>query len=144
MLSRRTHALGLVVGVVAVAAALSVPAPAQAAIPIPGLPNPFDLGLPGPTDLIGKAFEFFFKTFFGIDAKVTQRTVEWLLAAPVYTDTRAYGDLNQLRSHIDAAAWALFALVFTISAVRYYASGFTSAGSYEAVEALARGGVAAG
>ena len=52
----------------------------------PGIPNPFDLGLPSPTDLIGKVFEFFFKTFFGIQAKVTQRTVEWLLAAPVYTD----------------------------------------------------------
>jgi hypothetical protein len=150
MLSRRTQALGVVVGVVAVAvaAALSAPAPAQAAIPIPGIPvgipNPFDLGLPGPTDLIGKVFEFFFKTFFGIDAKVTQRTVEWLLAAPIYTDTRAYADLNQLRSDIDAAAWALFALVFAVSAVRYYASGFTSAGSYEAVESLVRGGVAAG
>jgi hypothetical protein len=149
MRSRRTQALGLVVAAVAVAAALSAPAPAQAAIPIPGIPpvgipNPFDLGLPGPTDLIGKVFEFFFKTFFGIEAKVTQRTVEWLLAAPVYTDTRAYADLNQLRSNIDAAAWALFALVFTVAAVRYYASGFTSAGSYEAVESLARGGVAAG
>lgn len=148
MLSRRTQTLGLVVVVVAIAAALSAPAPAQAGIPIPGIPvgipNPFDLGLPGPTDLIGKVFEFVFKTFFGIDAKVTQRTVEWLLAAPVYTDTRAYGELNQLRSHIDAAAWALFALVFTVSAVRYYASGFTSAGSYEAFEALARGGAAAG
>ena len=38
--------------------------------------------------LIGEVFEFFFKTFFGIQAKVTQRTVEWLLAAPVYTDSR--------------------------------------------------------
>ena len=26
------------------------------------------------------------------------------------------------------AAWALFTLVFTVSAVRYYASGFTSGG----------------
>ena len=109
-----------------------------------GLPNPFDLGLPNPTDLIGKVFEFFFKTFFGIQAKVTQRTVEWLLAAPVYTDQAAYGDLNQLRANIEVAAWALFALVFTVSAVRYYASGFTSAGSYEAVESLSRGGLAAG
>ena len=110
-----------------------------------GIPNPFDLsGLPSPTDLIGKVFEFFFKTFFGIEAKVTQRTVEWLLAAPVYTDQAAYADLNELRANIEVAAWALFTLVFTVSAVRYYASGFTSAGSYEAVESLARGGVAAG
>ena len=85
--------------------ALVSPPAAQAAIHIPGvpvgIPNPLDLGLPGPTDLIGKVFEFFFKTFFGIQAKVTQRTVEWLLAAPVYTDQSAYGDLNQLRANID-------------------------------------------
>ena len=117
---------------------------AQIGLPLPPIPNPFDLGLPSPTDLIGKVFEFFFKTFFGIQAKVTQRAVEWLLAAPVYTDSRAYGDLNQLRSNIEVAGWALFTLVFTVSAVRYYASGLTSAGSYEAVEALTRGGVAAG
>src|SRR5215204_3813097 len=108
------------------------------------IPNPFDLGLPGPADLIGEVFEFFFETFFGIEARVTQRTLEWLLAAPVYTDRGAYGDLNALRANIEVAAWALLTLVFTVSAVRYYASGFTSAGSYEAVEALARGGVAAG
>ena len=147
MPSRRRQLFAAIV-VAAGAAAIASPATAQAAVHIPGagigIPNPFDLGLPGPTDLIGKVFEFFFKTFFGIEATVTQRTVEWLLAAPVYSDTRAYADLNQLRSDIDAAAWALFALVFTVSAIRYYASGFTSAGSYEAVESLARGGVAAG
>ena len=135
------------VAVLAVSALVSPPA-AQAAIHIPGvpvdIPNPLDLGLPGPTDLIGKLFEFFFKTFFGIQAKVTQQTVEWLLAAPVYTDQSAYGDLNQLRANIEIAAWALFTLVFTVSAVRYYASGFTSAGSYEAVESLARGGAGRG
>src|SRR4051812_5002146 len=142
--ARRAH-LAIVFGAaMAVVAALAAPAPAEAAIHVPGIPNPFDLGLPSPTDLIGKVFEFFFKTFFGIEAKITQRTAEWLLAVPVYTDTSAYADLNQLRSNIDAAAWALFALVFTVSAVRYYASGFTSAGSYEAVESLARGGMAAG
>lgn len=126
------------------AGALMAPEPAQAQIPLPGLPNPFDLGLPDPGDLIGKVFEFFFKTFFGLESKVTRRGVEWLLAAPVYTDTGAYGDLNRLRGNIEVAAWALFTLVFTVSAVRYYASGFTSAGSYEAVEALTRGGIAAG
>src|SRR3954453_5946517 len=97
-----------ILALVAPGVARAVPAPAQAAI---HLPNPLDIGLPGPTDAIGKVFEFFFKTFFGIEAKVTQRTVEWLLAAPVYTDAGAYGDLNQLRSNIDAAAWGLFALV---------------------------------
>src|SRR5829696_6195851 len=147
MRARATTALliAALAGAIVAADALVVPARAEAqAIPLPGIPNPFDLGLPSPTDLIGEVFEFFFETFFGIEAKVTQRTVEWLLAAPVYTDTRAYGDLNELRANIDVAAWALLTLVFTVSAVRYYASGFTSAGSYEAVEALARGGVAAG
>ena len=142
-------AVALLVAVVG-AGQLASPPDAQATINLPGIPvgipDPLDLlpGLPGPTDLIGKVFEFFFKTFFGIEAKVTQRTVDWLLAAPVYTDQSTYGDLNQLRGNIDVAAWALFTLVFTVSAVRYYASGFTSAGSYEAVEALTRGGVAAG
>src|SRR4051812_3637183 len=142
--ARRAHLAIVLAAAVVVGAALAAPAPAQAAIHVPGVPNPFDLGLPSPTDLIDKVFESFFKTFFGIEAKITQRTAEWLLAAPVYTDTSAYADLNQLRSNIDVAAWALFALVFTVSAVRYYASGFTSAGSYEAVESLARGGLAAG
>jgi hypothetical protein len=150
MRARRTRALvgtALLVAVVGAVCLAAAPA-AQAAIHVPavavGIPTPFDLGLPSPTDLIGKVFEFFFKTFFGIQAKVTQRTVEWLLAAPVYTDQAAYGDLNELRANIDVAAWALFALVFTVSAVRYYASGLTSAGSYEAVESLTRGGLAAG
>ena len=142
MRAGRTPAvLGVLGGVVATV--LVSPPPANAAV-LPGIPNPFDLGLPSPTDLIGDVFEFFFKTFFGIQAKVTRRAVEWLLAAPVYTDESAYRDLNELRSNIEVAAWALLTLVFTISAVRYYASGLTSAGSYEAVEAVTRGGVAAG
>jgi hypothetical protein len=127
---------------------LAAPSNAQAAIHLPGvpvgIPTPFDVGIPGPSDLIGKVFEFFFKTFFGIQAKVTRSTVDWMLAAPVYTDQSAYADLNTLRVNIEVAAWALFTLVFTVSAVRYYASGFTSSGSYEAVEAVARGGIAAG
>lgn len=125
--------------------ALAVPASAEAAVLHA---TPLGLSLPSigldPTNLIGKVFEFFFKTFFGLQAKVTQEAVDWLIAAPIYTDTSAYGDLNALRANVDVAAWALFTLVFTVSAVRYYASGFTSAGSYEAVESLTRGGIAAG
>jgi hypothetical protein len=148
MRAGRTRAVLIALALCGVLATVLVSAPPANADVLPGIPigipNPFDLGLPSPTDLIGNVFEFFFKTFFGIQAKVTQRTVEWLLAAPVYTDQSAYRDLNELRSSIDVAAWALFTLVVTISAVRYYASGFTSAGSYEAVEAVTRGGVAAG
>jgi hypothetical protein len=146
----RAFRAGAILAGLIVASTLAAPPVAHAAGHVPGLaaaiPNPLDLlpGLPSPTDLVGKVFGFFLKTFFGIEAKVTQRTVEWLLAAPVYTDQSAYGDLNQLRSNVEVAAWALFTLVFTVSAVRYYASGFTSAGSYEAVEALTRGGIAAG
>ena len=114
---RRPVIAAALVAVLAVSALVSPPA-AQAAIHIPGvpvgIPNPLDLGLPGPTDLIGQFFDFFFKTFFGIQAKVTQRTVEWLLAAPVYTDESAYGALNHFRANIEMAAWALFALVFAI------------------------------
>ena len=122
------------------ATALVAPAPAHAI----AIPNPLDLGLPDPGDLVGKVFEFFFSTFFGIETTVTQDAVHWLLAAPVYTDTSAYADLNELRASIEVAAWALLTLVFRVAAVRYYASGFTSAGSYEAVEALVRGALAAG
>ena len=112
---RRPVTAVALVAVLAVSALVSPPA-AQAAIHVPGvpvdIPNPLDLGLPGPTDLIGKLFEFFFKTFFGIQAKVTQRTVEWLLAAPVYTDESAYGDLNQLaREHRDRGVGAVHARV---------------------------------
>ena len=87
-------------------AALASPAPAQAAIASPALPGSGSRtrstsGCPSPTDLIGKVFEFFFKTFFGIEARVTRRVVEWLLATPVYTDARAYAELNQLRAYID-------------------------------------------
>jgi len=128
---------------------IALPSDAQAGVDLTpglglGLPNPLDLGIPSPTDLVGKVFEFFFETFFGIEAKVTRRAVAWLLATPVYTDRGQFGELNELRSYMTVAAWALFTLVFTVSAVRYYASGLTSGGSYEAVEALTRGGMAAG
>jgi hypothetical protein len=147
--SRRCLAVAALLVAVLVCGSLAAPAPAHAAVAVPAaaiaIPNPLDLlGVPGPADLVGKVFEFFFETFFGIQVTVTQRTVQWLLAAPVYSDQSAYADLNRLRGDIEVAAWALFALVFTVSAVRYYASGFTSTGSYEAVEALTRGAIAAG
>jgi hypothetical protein len=138
------------VAALVLSAALVAPDRAHAAIRPPtaatliGIPNPFDLGLPGPSDLIAGVFKYVFRTFFGLEAKVTQHAVTWLLATPDYSDAGAYAQLNQFRSDLDAAAWALLALVFTVAAVRYYASGFTSAGSYEAIEALTRAGAAAG
>ena len=145
---RRRDLLGLaaLIALGSLVAALASPPDAQAGIDLtPGfsVPNPFDV-LPSPGDLVGEVFKFFFKTFFGIEAKVTRRAVEWLIAAPVYTDTGDYAELNRLRAYMTIAGWALFTLVLTVSGVRYYASGFTSGGSYEAVEALARGGIAAG
>jgi hypothetical protein len=147
MQRRPKRSTGIAVGLALTLAVLALAAPAdagaQTALAGISVPNPLDL-LPDPTDLTAKVFEFFFKTFFGIDARVTRRVVEWLLATPVYTDSRSYAELNQLRAYITVAAWALLTLVFTVSGVRYYASGFTSGGSYEALEALMRGGLAAG
>jgi hypothetical protein len=133
-------------GVALAAVQLAAPSQAQAQIdlPLPGLPSPVDVGLPGPGDVVEGIFEFFFKTFFGVGAKVTRSVVIWLLATPVYSDAGAYRELNELRSYITVAGWALLTLVFTVAAVRYYASGFTAGGSYEAVEVLTRGGLAAG
>ena len=65
-----------------------------------GLPNPLDLGIPDAGELVGKVFEFFFETFFGIEAKVTRRAVAWLLATPVYTDRGQFDELNALRSYL--------------------------------------------
>ena len=145
---RRTRLVAVAAGIalVVVLAALSSPPEAQAGVDLtPGfsIPNPLD-ALPSPGDLVGKVFEFFFKTFFGLEAKVTRRAVEWLIATPIYTDSRDYAELNQLRAYMTVAGWGLFTLVLTVSGVRYYASGFTSGGSFEAVESLARGGMAAG
>ena len=147
MAGRRHTLVVTAVAAVGISAALMSSTPdAQAQIDLtPGfsIPNPLD-ALPSPGELVGGVFEFFFKTFFGIEAKVTRRAVQWLIATPVYTDAGDYGELNQLRSYMTVAGWALFTLVLTVSGVRYYASGFTSGGSYEAIEALARGGLAAG
>jgi hypothetical protein len=148
-MGRRTRVLGavaVVAGLVILGTMLVSPSEAQAVDLTPGfsLPGLPDIGLPGPSDLVQKVFEYFFKTFFGIEAKVTRRVVDWLIATPIYTDRGQYGQLNDLRSYVSVGGWALFTLVFTVSAVRYYASGFTSGGSYEAVEALTRAGMAAG
>jgi hypothetical protein len=143
-----TRIVAVATAILAVSAIVGavVPSDAQAIDLTPdiGIPNPFDVGLPGPSDLVKKVFEVFFKTFFGIEAKVTRRAVEWLVATPIYTDPGQYAQLNELRGYVSVAAWALFTLVFTVSAVRYYASGFTSGGSYEAFEAVTRAGLAAG
>lgn len=102
------------------------------------------LGIPGPDDIVAEAFQFFFETFFGIEADVTRRAVQFLVALPIYSDAATYPELARLRGSIDVAAWALLTLVFCVAAVRYYVSGFTSSGSYEALETIGRGTLAAG
>jgi hypothetical protein len=143
--NRRRRRAVLVTTIAVLVLLALLPASAYAVgIDLPVVGNPLDLGLPSPTELVGKLFQSFLKTFFGIEAKVTRGAVAWLLATPVYSDSGKYAQLNGVASYVSVAGWALFTLMFAVSAVRYYTSGFTSAGSYEAVEALARSALAAG
>lgn len=126
--------------VVVLAMGLAAPAHAQA-IPLVGdlLPD-----IPGPADMAREIIQFFLKTFFGIEAKVTTRVVEFLIAHPMLTDPGRYPDVTRLRSYVSSGSWALLTLVFTASALRYWAAGFTSASSYEALSALGRAIAAVG
>src|SRR5213078_1024906 len=83
------------------------------------------------------------KLLFGLPAKATVSVVVALVAHPVYTDTAAYGPLNAYRAYVTAGAWGLFGLVLTMSGRRYWASGFSSTVSYEALAAFARSFAAA-
>lgn len=116
-------------------------APASADIDVPFLP---DIPTPDVEDLAGKMVSFLVRELFGLEADVGKRAVRWLIAHPVYTDASAFADLNELRAYVTAGAWALLSLVFTVAAFRYWASGLTASGSYEAVVALARCAGAAG
>ncbi|MEJ7786159.1 MAG: hypothetical protein WKF96_15240 [Solirubrobacteraceae bacterium] len=141
MLRRLTsNRVGICAGVLALlilCMALVAPAPAHA---LPDLiPD-----IPGPTDIAEGIFKFFFETFFGIEAKVSRRAIEFLVAQPIYTDAKRYPDLNTLRSYVTAGGWGVFTLVFTASALRYWAAGFTSSSSYQALESVGRSIVAAG
>jgi hypothetical protein len=84
-----------------------------------------------------------FKLLFGLPAKATVGVVVALVAHPVYTDQAAYGPLNAYRAYVTAGAWGLFALVLAMSGLRYWACGFSSSGSYEALSAFARSVAAA-
>jgi hypothetical protein len=84
-----------------------------------------------------------FKLLFGLPAKATVGVVVALVAHPVYTDQAAYGPLNAYRAYVTAGAWGLFALVLAMSGLRYWASGFSSSGSYEALSAFGRSVAAA-
>src|SRR5687768_9196245 len=79
-------------------AALALPAPAVA-IPVPDLPD-LTPDLPGPGDLVEAMFKFLLETFFGIEARVTRRVVEFLVAHPIYSDAGRYPELTELRSYV--------------------------------------------
>ena len=120
-------------------AALAAPG---AALALPGLPD-VTPDIPGPADLVRAMFEFLLNTFFGIDADVNERVVDFLVAHPVYSNEGRYPELAQLRSYVDAGGWALLTLTIAVAALRYWASGFTASGSYEAIQGLLRGAAAA-
>jgi hypothetical protein len=132
--------LGLAVAVL-VALALLAPAPA-AAVELPELPD-LTPEIPGPADLVREMFEFLLKTFFGIKVGVTRRVVDFLVAHPVYSDAARYPELARLRAYVSAGGWAILSLTIAVSALRYWASGFTASGSYEAVQGVVRGAAAA-
>lgn len=131
----RARAAVAVAGLLAVAM-LAAPVSAQA---LPLLPD-----LPGPTDVAEGIFKFFFNTFFGIQADATKRVVQFLVAQPVFSDASRYPELGRLHSYMQAGAWGIFTLVFTAAGLRYWAAGFTTASSFEALTALGRAVAAAG
>src|SRR5918995_1588414 len=122
-------------------AALALAAPGSA-LALPSLPD-LTPDIPGPGDLVRAMFEFLLETFFGVRAEVTDRVVEFLVAHPIYSDGARYPELARLRAYVDAGAWALLTLTITIAALRYWASGFTASGSYEAIQGMVRGAAAA-
>jgi hypothetical protein len=121
-------------------ALLALAAPASA-LALPSLPD-LTPDIPGPGDLVRAMFEFLLETFFGIEATVTRRVVDFLVAHPIYSDGARYPELARLRAYVDAGAWALLTLTITIAALRYWASGFTASGSYEAIQGMVRGATA--
>src|SRR5919109_1428803 len=133
--------LGLAVAVL-LALALLAPTPA-AAVDLPELPD-LTPDIPGPADLVREMFEFLLKTFFGIEVDVTRRVVDFLVAHPVYSDASRYPELARLRAYVSAGGWAILSLTIAVSALRYWASGFTASGSYEAIQGIVRGAAAAG
>src|SRR5919106_2925206 len=132
--------LGLALAVL-FAIALLAPAPA-AAVDLPDLPD-LTPDIPGPADLVRAMFEFLLKTFFGVEASVTRRGVDFLVAHPVYSDASRYPELGRLQAYVAAGGWAILTLTIAVAALRYWASGFTASGSYEAIQGMVRGAAAA-
>jgi hypothetical protein len=132
--------LGLALAVL-FAVALLAPAPA-AAVELPDLPD-LTPDIPGPADLVREMFEVLLETFFGIEVDVTRRVVDFLVAHPIYSDTARYPELGRLRAYVSAGGWAILTLTIAVAGLRYWASGFTASGSYEAIQGMVRGAAAA-
>jgi hypothetical protein len=128
---------------VALLALVALALPAGASAQLPDLPD-LTPDIPGPAELVRAMVEFLLDTFFGIEASVTRRVVDFLVAHPIYSDQGRYPELNQLRGYVSAGGWALLTLTITVSSLRYWASGFTESGSYEAIQGIVRGAAAAG
>ena len=133
--------LGLASLAVLLALALLAPASA-AAVPLPELPD-LTPDIPGPADLVRAMFEFLLKTFFGIEVAIQRRVVDFLVAHPVYSDAARYPELARLQAYVSAGGWAILTLTIAVAALRYWASGFTASGSYEAIQGMVRGAAAA-
>src|ERR671914_642627 len=133
--------LGLASLAVLLALALLAPASA-AAVPLPELPD-LTPDIPGPADLVRAMFEFLLKTFLGIEVAIQRRVVDFLVAHPVYSDAARYPELGRLRAYVSAGGWAILSLTIAVAALRYWASGFTASGSYEAIQGIVRGAAAA-
>src|SRR5215207_2534323 len=139
---KRVATRGLVV-VTAAVMLVALALPSAAVAQLPELPD-LTPDIPGPADLVRAMFEFLLDTFFGVETSVTRRVVEFLVAHPVYSDAARYPELNQLRGYVTAGGWGLLTLTITVSSLRYWASGFTESGSYEAIQGIVRGAAAAG
>src|SRR5215211_6593311 len=133
---------GLAYVAVLLVVALVAPPPAGA-VDLPDVPD-LTPDIPGPADLVRAMFEFLLKTFFGIEVGVTRRVVDFLVAHPVYSDGARYPELGRLQAYVSAGGWAILTLTIAVAALRYWASGFTAAGSYEAIQGMVRGAAAAG
>src|SRR3954451_23420515 len=145
----RSLRVALVAGALALFALALTAASASAAVGPITTPDtsldPFDTLLPSVGDLAGKLIEGIFKALFGdLEAKVTLAVVKFLVAHPIVTNHAAYATLNDYRVYVTDGAYGLLGLVFTISAFRYWASGFAGGGAYEALQALARAAGAVG
>ena len=113
--------------------AMPVAAPAQ-------IPNPVQLlpggGIPGldPSQWVVDGFKALLEWIFGDKLDdLGKNLVKLLLALPLITDTKAFPDLNEYRGYVTGGAWGILGLSFVVATVRYWLSGYSGNGAYEAL-----------